>query len=253
MPTYLKLIVMLGEVIGCIIFSFIRCRNYYKIYTEIYKKDWENKNGKTELKAVIIYYSICVSILLFLFVFSFPSYIFLSYNKLIVITTIIILTVMPFVMNSKADFFNKYPSILFMTCLGWCMALVFVLAGTIIGFFNCKQCIQFKKCINEEKEVEIIYPVMNLTEKSKIGYTEDSNGDIKSYHFFYQDDYGNWSYVDEFIEVAIEQPYDGISFVKKYITKKTIYNYELDESTSQEEIRYVLYYNPNDLIKLITD
>lgn len=251
MPTFLKLIIMLAEVIGFCIFSFIRCRKQYKIY----KEDKEDEVQKSNLKVSIIYYSICVSIVLFIFIFTFPAYVFLSYNKLILITVAIIASIIPCILLSKIDFFDHHEVIggtviaLFIVLLGYTFAI------TIVSFFAYEQCIQFKECISEEKDTKIIYPVMNLTDNSKIGYTEDSNGNIDSYRFFYQDDFGNWCEVNGFIENAEELSNDESSYVEKYVTTRTILNYEFNESddnyrTTEEIITYIVHYNPNELIKI---
>ena len=51
MPTYLRLIIMLGEIIGLLIFSFIRCRQDIKAY----RKDKYNKNVYGGVMVSILY------------------------------------------------------------------------------------------------------------------------------------------------------------------------------------------------------
>ena len=60
MPTYLRLIIMLGEIIGFIVFSIIRI-NYYR------------NNMRSDLKGISIYYIILNVMLVSTFFFSFPT------------------------------------------------------------------------------------------------------------------------------------------------------------------------------------
>lgn len=250
MPTYLKLIIMLGEIIGLFIFSFIRCRQYFKAY----KEDKYNEDKRSDLKVSIIYYAICNSIILFVFIFAFPSYMFLSYSKLILTTIAVIISFLPYVFSIMSEKHIWIGGLIFVLFV---FGGVFTIVITIFGFCAPEEFMQFKTCINEEKYIETINPEINLTDKSKIGYTEDFDGNIDSYCFFYQDDSDNWCYVNEFIENTEKLSNDESSYVEKYVTTKTILNHELNESddnymTTEESVKYILYYNPNELLK-ITD
>ena len=81
MPTYLRLIIMLGEVIGFIVFSIFRI-NYYR------------NNKKSDLKGISIYYIILDVLLVGTFFFSFPTMIFLSYSKIICTSCLFITSLM---------------------------------------------------------------------------------------------------------------------------------------------------------------
>ena len=99
MPTYLRLIIMLGEMIGLLIFSFIRCSKSFKIY----KKEKKNDVNRSDLKLLITFYAICNSIVLFVFIFSFQSYFFLCYNKLILLTIAVFASFLPFIILKNID------------------------------------------------------------------------------------------------------------------------------------------------------
>ncbi len=252
MPTYLKLIIMLGETIGLLIFSFIRCRQDFKVY----KEDKCNGTNRSNLKISIIYYSICNSIILFIFIFTFPSYMFLSYSKLILITIAVITSFLPYVFIIKLEKYMGISAILF-----FLFVLGMVSTGVITVFSFCapESFIQFKTCINEETNIEKINPEINLTDKSKIGHYLNDSGDIDNYIFFYQNSDSNWCKVDESIERENTKELSNgeSSYVEKYVTTRTIWNLELDESDdnyiiTEKTVSYNLYYNPNELIE-ITD
>ena len=252
MPTYLRLIIMLGEIVGLLIFSFVRCKQHIKVY----KKDKYNAVCRSDLKVSIVYYSICNIIILFIFTFSFPSYIFLSYNKLILITIAVITSFLPYVFIIKLEKYMLISAILFFLLV---VGMVSTVVITVFSFCAPEELIQFKIYSNEENNIEKINPEINLTSKSKIGHYLDDSGDIDNYIFFYQDSNNNWHKVDEPIENRNTQKIstDENSYVEKYVTTKTILNVELDESdknyiTTEKTISYKLYYNPIELME-ITD
>ena len=250
MPTYLRLIIMLGEMIGLLIFSFIRCSKSFKIY----KKEKKNDVNRSDLKLLITFYAICNSIVLFVFIFSFQSYFFLCYNKLILLTIAVFASFLPFIILKNIDKHNGISTIvLFVFCVGM------VTTGVVTIYSLCapSQLIQFKTCIKEEKYIETINPEIKLTDKSKIGHYLYGSGDVYNYIFFYKDSNGNWCKVDEPIEDAIELSSSESSYVEKKVTTKTILNFELNEAddnyiTKEETVSYKLYYNPNEVID-ITD
>ena len=252
MPTYLKLIIMLGEMIGLLIFSFIRCRKEFKAY----KENKYNETCRSDLKISIIYYAICNSIILFIFIFAFPSYMFLSYSKLILLTIAVASSFLPSIFVTNYEEHRGICTIVFFLFL-----VGTVSTGVIAGFsFRAPEdFIHFKTCINEEKYTVTINPEINLTDESKIGHYLSDSGDIDNYIFFYQDSNSNWYKIDEHIEKENikELSNDESTYVEKYVTKKTILNYELNESddnytTTELTVSYKIYYNPNELIE-ITD
>ena len=250
MPTYLRLIIMLGEVIGFYIFSFIRCRQDFKAY----KEDKNNETNRSNLKVSIIYYSICNSLILFIFIWSFYSYIFLSYSKLILVTIAVITSLLPYIFSKCMEKHDGIATLLFFIFI---IGAVYSIVITIFSFCAPEQLIQFKTCINEESFIETIDPEIGLTEKSKVGYSLDDSGEVDSYIFFYKDNSDNWCKVDEPIEYTKKLSDDENSYVEKCVTKRTFLNYELDESDdnyiiTEEIVSYELYYNPNELI-VITD
>lgn len=252
MPTYFRLIIMLGEIIGLLIFSFIRCRQNFKAY----KEDKYNEANRSNLKVSIIYYSVCNSIILFIFIFVFPSYMFLSYNKLILITIAVITSFLPYVFLIKLEKYIGISALIFALFLLGGVSTVVI---TAFSFCDPGQLIQFKTCINEEKYTVTINPELNIKDRSKIGHYLDDTGDVDNYIFFYQDSNNNWCKVDEPIESKNTKILsdDESSYVEKYVTTKTILNLELNESddnyiTIEEAVSYKLYYNPKELIE-ITD
>ena len=249
MPTYLRLIVMLGEIIGFSLFSFFRCKNFYRAYQK------DKKEKLSDLRISIVYYSICNSIILFIFLFSFPSYIFLSYSKLILISIAVFTALIPFglfVTNSL----EKHPGISALILLLLLFGGVSSIVSTVYSFCAPQDWIQFKTCIQEENFTETIYPEIILTEDSKIGYSLNDSGEIENYIFFYQDSNGKWYEVDELIEDTIELSENNHSYVEKCTIRYNILNLELDENDNdysiiEEHVSYKLYYTPNELVEII--
>lgn len=241
MPTYLRLIIMLGEVIGFLAFTIIR-------FIQVYHKE-----DGIEDKSEIVLASICNAFLIIGFIFGFWKYTFLSYNKMIFLSLFIISIIIFKVAIVIDDNHESISTIMF--CIGMIGAIAaFVII--LISFFN-PNFIPFKTCINEEKYMETINTEIHLTSESKVGYTLDDFGNIDTYVFFYQDNNGKWKKVDESISDTRELSNDKGSYVEKYVTTRTILNHELNESddnyiTTEEIVTYILYYNQNELIE-ITD
>lgn len=250
MPTYLRLIIMLGEIIGFIVFSIIRI-NYYR------------NNMRSDLKGISIYYIILNVMLVSTFFFSFPTIIFLSYSKIICLscmfTTFLMLSIGGIIDNNSNTKIKIITVGLLYTfgVIGGLISFIMPIGGSIQVAIDPEHWMQFKTCINEEVNIETINPEIYLTDKSKIGHYLDYSGDVDNYIFFYQDSNNNWCKVDEPIESKNTKILSDneSSYVEKYVSTKTILNLELDESddnyiTTEETVSYKLYYNPKELIEI---
>ena len=243
MPTFLRLIILLGEVIGFLAYTIIRIIMAYR------------RDKKIKDKSEIILAIICNVVIIIGFIFGCFQLTFLSYNKIIFISSFII-----FILSFKfgLTIFDKHDNIgALLGIIGFLGSLTICITIIVSFFTNSSDLIQIKTCINEESSIETINPEIGLTDKSKIGYTLDESGEVDSYIFFYKDNRDNWCKVDESIENVIELSDDNSSYVEKNVIIKTILDHELDESDdnyiSKEIITtYILYYNPKELIE-ITD
>lgn len=255
MPTVLRLILLLGEVIGFLTFSIVRM-------VSISKKQKMKKLSEVDKKIFFVFYIISNAIMIISFLFVFPSLIFLSYNKIMVTSVFLVLLLIICVggiisENNENQNKRKYDHGIFMMFIGFIAGVAWlftILVVSIFSIFNTDNTlVQIKECIEESDSNYITYQI-----DDKIGITIDSSGKISTYNFLYHDDSNNWYYLDEYIDNTKELKTDEKSYVEKRVITRVIVNKELYTSneqyiTEEEYSYYKLYYNPNDLVKLKSD
>lgn len=255
MPTVLRLILLLGEVIGFLAFSIVRM-------VSISKKQKMKKLSEVDKKIFFVFYIISNAIMIISLLFVFPSLIFLSYNKIMVTSVFLVLLLIICVggiisENNENQNKRKYDHGMFMMLIGFIAGVAWlftILVASIFSIFNTDNTLlQIKECIEESDSNYITYQI-----DDKIGITIDSSGKISTYNFLYHDDSNNWYYLDEYIDKTKELKTDEKSYVEKRVITRVIVNKELYTSneqyiTEEKDIYYKLYYNPNDLVKLKSD
>lgn len=152
MPTYLRLIIMLGEVIGFSIFSIIFI--FYRYNT--LKKDTERIQLKSIIKSDSILFGILNVILISVFCFSFPHLIFFSYGKMICLSIIEIGIIAMIIGASICDNHSVVAGIMLVIALVGVLTLI----CTIVFSFSKSEPIPvFKKVITENEEIKVSYSI----------------------------------------------------------------------------------------------
>lgn len=248
MPTYLRLIILIGEVIGFLVFSIIMCRRSYREYKK-------GNYSKGALKFDFGYFALSSIIVIGMLFFSFPTLIFASYNKMLLLTSFIVFVILMTLGGSIIYDTNEVAGALI--GIFSFILVISVLVIAIVFSAMSTQVITISSCIEEKQDTEVVYPVMNLTDKADIGYTEDDEGNI-TYSYYYQDKSGKWHFEDDFETEIVDIDVNSKPYLEKTITTKTFVNPEYKESsenykTTEEKIKYVLYANEKHLIKIETD
>ena len=253
MPTFLRLIIMLGEIFGFIIISIVLIRKNDITIRNMYTERMINKIKKDN----IIYVIGNSIIIVLIFILSFPKLIFLSYHKMIYLSVFIVFAVL----NMLGDYvFNdnikemlsktsKKVSIAVGVCTVSkyaqviCIILIFVLSFT--GNIT-----EFKVLTDQKENVEIFYPEL-MDEDKKIGHIRGTN----RYVYFHKDSVENWTIIDNMEIMPENDKSSDDTFVKKYTVTKTFNDIERDNNSdkyviTENEVTYVLYLNPEQLAEL---
>lgn len=247
MPTYLRLLIMIGEIIGLMWYSF-----------NVLKKEYTDKDKKFNISVIINtsdgkMFTILNIINILIFIFSFCDLIFCSYHKLIMLSCYTIGVITLF-LNIKKAGQSSFVSIL--CCISLTVALIAVIASAIslVMLFTDEEniFIDTKQTIKEEEYDETLYP-MNLTEKSVIAY----NKEYDSYIFFYQND-NEYHFEDNMKPEDVIVISKGDSYVVKNVKVKTLLNEEYPASsknyiTEETETSFTLYLNKEQMISIETD
>lgn len=244
MPTYIRLIIMIGEMIGLGIVSVLIIKKEMKL------EEIETKEKQTFRDAFVgsdVWLFIILNIInICIFVFSFYDLRFCSYHKLVLISSFTIFTILFIITvlyhKKHTIFFITATISLFVEILlvcGFMTSLIAPLAGV------SNELIPIKKVINEEKTDTLIYPM-----KSIIGYVEDDD----AYVFFYQDESGCHFENDCKAEVVLISDTED-SYLEKHTSTKTFLNEERrpsadDYITEEKETSFVLFLNEKQLIEL---
>ena len=145
MSEIIRLIIMIGEIIGFLVLSlFVLHRHYKKC----------RKEGiMWKMKRYVIYAIISNMLIILFFAFSFPNLKFLSYNKLIYFSIGMI-----FLYATKIllfiDEYYKENTIFSLTGTGLIIVVVLIIVGS---FLDNRVLIQFKECTNKQESIETIY------------------------------------------------------------------------------------------------
>lgn len=255
MPTFLRLIIMLGEIFCFIIVSIIlvnkrdKKRRSYDTYIE--KKN--NEAIKEDWKYVIVNSIIIVLI----FFFSFHQLIFLSYHKMIYLSVFIVAAILYFLgdclhnNNIKKDYYLIAKERIGIAIVLLSMMTIFVcIAAIIASSFLDSNITKFKTLNNQKENVEIIYPEP-INKNKKIGHIKDTN----NYVCFFKDSEGNWVIIDNMEIMPKNLKNSNDTYIEKYTVTRTFNDIERDKSSDEyviieNEVTYVLYLNKEQLIEL---
>lgn len=247
---WLRAIIFGVELVGFLILSIFVLIKFYKDNVSAgYKKSHVIKN----LKFDIMYFSINFAIILALFLFTFPSYVFLSYNKLILVSVVELLSIIIIVfVLSKSELMQL---ICMLSGIALFVAIVILGAYCITVGISEGRYIDNKQILSEQTEKQSI-TTLTMFGENQIGYTADIEGNIKTYFFYYKDENDVWNYKElDASEVEIERIQDGNSYLEEFV-EKTVYcklekkASEPDYITTVEDTDYKLYLNLNQKIEI---
>lgn len=183
MPMWARAIIFGIELVGFILSSIFVTKKSYK---EGKQDNLTNKEIKGDLKFNIIFCSVIFAIILALFLLTFPSYVFFSYNKLLLVSVVelVFISLIMWVLTYKRKI-----SYIFMYLFALFSILTIALLPTMaIGALR----IDDKVAVSEPSvEKEIIIPTM--FSENQIGNVYDAEGNLKKHIFYYKDEDG-WHY-----------------------------------------------------------
>lgn len=241
MSLTLRAIVMIAELVVLIGFDVL----YFKINKS---KGYSKENLRFEMKI----YHISILVFIALCIFLYPSYIFLSMSKLIFVSIIFILFILFLIIVFCLDYTKKEGIADFLILL-ILLDVAIVIAVTITaikGTFNYDN----KEWITNEITFETIEPTM--FSENQIGYTADSEGNQKTFLFFYEKD-GAWNFEEiDASEVKRERIKDKDTYIEKTITTKKFINTEKRESAKdyiseeKNEADYTLFLNLKQMVEI---
>lgn len=255
MPTFLRLIIMLGEIFGFIIVSIIRVnkREKKRRVCGIYSKKETNEAKKSDIKFAIVNNIIIVLI----FFFSFYRLIFLSYHKMIYLSVFIVLAILYFLGDYLYENNIKKDCILTEKGkIGLAISLLseMILYPSIILIFassvSDSNINKFKVLTDQKERIEIIYPEL-MAEDKKIGHIRGTN----RYVCFHKDSKGNWVIIDNMEIMPINLKNSNDTYIEKYTVTRTFNDIERDKNSDEyviieNEVTYVLYLNKEQLIEI---
>lgn len=258
MPNFLRLIIMLGEMIGFVIISIFlvhkydkKRRGYVKITEQVIEKDKKDD---------IVFFALGGVILLFILIFGFRQLIFLSYYKMISLFFCSIDWIIIYLARGIISYklYEEHRSIkeisdsitkgAFINLYGFTLLLMVV----VISFRGVDHSI-FKTYIEQKEEIETIYP--EFIGEKKIAHI---NGTDK-YIFSIIDDEGELS-IKEDIEIKKKniESYSENTYIEKHTVIKTFCDIEMDMLSdnyigTESEVTYVLFLNEEQLFEIKTD
>ena len=256
MSEIIRLIIMIGEIIGFIIFSIIfvmKCdkkRRGYDDYTE--------KKQKKAKKVNIIYFIVNNIIIISAFFILCPQLLFLSYHKIIYLSLIIVAFIvislgyymLGAVISGHHVDITKENIACFITGLG-ASIIIILIVFYCNGPLGDEYRIQFKDCIDQKETIETIYP--EFIGETKIGHFESSD----RYIFGFKDNKGTWSIKDD-IQVKPENLRSSDNtYIEKHTITRTLKDIERyvesnDYIKTENEVTYVLFLNKEQLIEIKT-
>ena len=248
MPTFLRLIIILGEIFGFIIVLII-------LGNKLDKKDracgrYSEKKINEAIELDIFIPSIIRVLILIL---SFPQLIFLSYHKMIYFSVLMVSSILFYLgmylridrgedlwFSTKKRIGSHIALVSLITMMG-CVAMILLLS------VSGDEIVKFKVLTDQKENVEIIYPEL-IDENKKIGHIIDTNRFV----CFYKDSEGNWTFMEIIPESLKRSEY---TYVEKHTVTRTFNDIERDKSSDEyvvieDEVTYVLYINKEQLIEI---
>ena len=269
MPEYLRLIIMLGEIVGFMFFSMFfvnkcdkkrrmdkeytkRCLTYYRRSLSryfipaqdfgIFIEDYLKKHKRINIK----YYKVNTFIIFMIFLFSHYNLSFLSYSKLIDLSVIIgasILVSIGYYMLG-AELYRKYTYKDFVGILIIVLSILSVDVYYVVAYGGY--------LIEQNETVDIIYP--EYVGETKIGYFYRND----KYTYAFKNSEGKWEYENDLkIYPKNLKKTAGRTYLEKHKVTKvllTIENFDIpDDRIIAREVYYVLYLNEKQLMEIKTD
>lgn len=219
-------------------------------------KDILNRIDRKILKVNIIVYGIEFIIIFALFFFLYPSYIFFSISKLIIVSLVflclMILTIIEFLMDKvNNNTLKNIFSIIYVCTIS--ISIVVIPVSAASGLLN----IDISESLTSSEIQTKIKPIM--FSENQIGYTADEEGNIKSYLFFYKD--GDETLFKEIKETEViikERIKDNNTYVIEKKITKTFVNKERKPQYGnyifkEENNEYKVYLNLEQMVEIKKD
>lgn len=232
MPTSLRILLFVLE--WCIFIFFAIFSTYKK-----YKKEAKLIGG-------IIYFGVCTIAILLFFVLGYPSYIFLSYNKMILQGLIILCFILLRILWNMEEN-SKYKISLKPLIPG----IFWLLVGAFItAYVNISTATDFWVTMIEEKCTSVIVPTIN----GKNGVGEISNDqEVIAYTFSYvENGESYYAYVDS-SKITLnstentESPY---AIKESTITTRHSDEKRENKQTIENDVTYEIYISSSQIVKL---
>lgn len=245
MPIWARAIIFGIELVGFLILCIFAT-------IKLYKEDYSKKHKAYALKNMkfnLLYFSINFAIILALFLFTFPSYAFLSYNKLICVTIFVLLSVTIIILALK----NNTDTEIISFC--YSILLIIEIAVFIVSILLLR--VENEVAIYGEEIKTVLKPTM--FSENQIGYTtRDMEGNIEKYCFYYIDN-DVWTYKDinaseaKVIKIQNEDTHIVEKVTKTVYCKREKKTSENDYIFTEENTEYTIYLNLNQMVEIKID
>ena len=244
---WLRAIIFGIELVGFLLLCIFATIKFYSID----KAKEKRKVVIRELRFNIIYFTINFLIILSVFLFTYSSFVFLSYSKLILVTAYsVISSIFIIIIAFKKPKSKENEAI----CLhAFIILFIFISLFAIFGVLD----IENKVVIYEGNETKtIIEPIM--FSENQIGYTVDEDGNIKTYRFYYKDNndlfFKELSESDvKVIEIENEDTYIEETATRKSYCKKEKKVLQADYIYTEANVNYTIYLNPQQSVEIKTN
>ena len=150
MSEIIRLIIMIGEIVGFGIFSIIFIFNRYNKL----KEDTEKVELKGIIKSDSILFGILNIILICVFCFSFPNLIFLSYGKMIFLSAIELGIIATIIGAHITDTHSVIAGIMFVIMI---VGFITLICTIVFSFSKNEPIPVFKKVITQNEEIKVSY------------------------------------------------------------------------------------------------
>ena len=190
MSTLVRAIIFSSELVVYVIVSVVATYIFWK-------KDCKNdityvlskyQNPRKNRKINIVCFSILFLFILGIFLFAYPSFVFLSYNKMVLVSSTIILSSLLIILEALEIPKNDELRFSFGTLS--VIIYIAILFSFILGNINNYE----DKVILEQRQTEIQEISPSISSENQIAYTSDYDGNIETYSFYYKDNEGSLNF-----------------------------------------------------------
>ena len=238
MPIWARALILGLSLIGYIIVCIYTVKTNYKKCKSSGILEEELKEIKKNNTAFVIILSVIIVAAL---VFTYPTWIFLSYYKMF----IVMLLLFAFTVSLLSNNFKQHE-------IKFAIISIVIIYIMIIGFFcsNLNNTIVYTEA---DTAVETITPSM-FSEK-KIAYTCDNEGNIDKY-FYYYDDNGKWKYQEfDGSETEVVEIKDKDTYIEKTTITIECVNPEKrpsakDYTFEETKVKYNLFINYEQAVEI---